>query len=453
MNGRAYPIVKMEWAAGATLGEFLQQNHRSKEKLRHLRASLAAVATYLEGQSMAHGDVQPGNVMVSNEGRSLQLIDYDGMYVEELRPLGSSELGHRNFQHPLRSGGLWNSNLDRFSFIALDLALRLLEEDPALWNHTQSDGDAILFRANDLSSPSQSALFMDLLQRPNFADTVGDFMKVCAAEVGSVPTLADFVAGRNIPVIVVAKSTSVSPSVYQSAYSVLDATAYAAALHYVGDRVELIGKVVDVKHGKTKHGLPYVFVNFGPWRGSIVKVAIWSDGLAAMTDRPSGSWVGKWVSVVGLVEPPYNSQQYGYSHIAVNVTAAGQLRIINEDQARYRLGSASRPNNGRILEQMTARSGRAQGAGSTTTQSRSRNQAVVRSMQSSTGTHGRPSPTPPRAAVQRSTGTHGRPSRPPIRPTKMRKPTVSDGRTSTPSCVVILVMLTVAYLLLSWVMS
>lgn len=122
--GKSFPIVKMAWASGTTLGEFLERNHRSSSNLLNLRASLQSLAKYLESQGMAHGDVQPGNVMVADAGNKVQLIDYDGIFVEELKTLGSSELGHRNFQHPKRASSSWNATLDRFSFISLDLAIR-----------------------------------------------------------------------------------------------------------------------------------------------------------------------------------------------------------------------------------------------------------------------------------------------------------------------------------------
>ena len=84
-------------------------------------------------------------MMVSGAG-VIQLIDYDGMFVEDIRDLGSSELGHINFQHPdRRSKNPFGPTMDRFSFIALSLALKALNDDPALWNKTGSDMDSINF--------------------------------------------------------------------------------------------------------------------------------------------------------------------------------------------------------------------------------------------------------------------------------------------------------------------
>lgn len=59
----------MAWASGTTLGEFLEQNYRNPSNLQNLRVSLRSLAKYLESQGMAHGDIQPGNVMVADSGK------------------------------------------------------------------------------------------------------------------------------------------------------------------------------------------------------------------------------------------------------------------------------------------------------------------------------------------------------------------------------------------------
>ena len=87
-------------------------------------------------------------------------------------------------------------------------------------------------------------------------------------------------------------------------YDVVLATNYETCLRRVGDKVEVIGRIVEVKEDSARNGKPYVFINFGDWRGQIFKIAIWSEGLAAISKKPDASWVGKWVSVVGLIEPP-----------------------------------------------------------------------------------------------------------------------------------------------------
>lgn len=392
--GNFYPVVKMTWATGATLGEFLEQNYRNSTALKQLASSLKVLAKYLEGQKLAHGDVQIENVMVADLGKAIQLIDYDGMFVEDLRSLGSAELGHRNFQHPKRSSNTWDATLDRFSFISIDLALRALADHPELWVKTQSGGDSILFKANDFSDPSRSTIFCDLFNRPAFSEDAKAFAAICQSSYDKIPNLDNFLAKINIPhvEISITQGHVGSPAQYLSAFPVLDATNYATCLMHVGDKIELIGQIVEVKQDKTKHGKPYIFINFGPWKGRIVKISIWSEGLAVITNKPTASWVGKWISVVGLMEPPYENKYYKYSHLAISVTLNSQLHVISEKEAKFRLaGSSTRSNasvshvsNREILEGLRAGKTPKSSSGKTGQQNApaTSNQAVLQNMKS-----------------------------------------------------------------------
>ena len=386
--GNSFPVVKMDWASGTTLGEFLEDRYRHKADLASLRASLLSLSSFLEAQGIAHGDIQPGNLMVSNGGRSLQLIDYDGMFVSDLRSFGSAELGHRNFQHPGRTTASWDVRLDRFSFIALALALRALESNPGLWADTASDSDGVLFRANDFARPDQSSVLQKLLALPDLSADAKSFAAICSASFTAVPTLGDFLERRNIPQATIRVSspttaTPVSVPPYISTYPVLEATNYAACLRHVGDRVELIGRIVELKQDKTRYGKPYVFINFGHLKGNIVKITIWSEGLRALTARPDVSWVGRWVSVVGLLEPPYRNARYGYSHLSITVTPSNQIHQLPEAEARFRLGARTAPPSAN-QDVLRGIHGKAPAAPPT-----SANQAILQSMR---GTQTQPSP-------------------------------------------------------------
>jgi hypothetical protein len=83
-----------------------------------------------------------------------------------------------------------------------------------------------------------------------------------------------------------------------------------------------------------------VFLNFGNWRLVQTKINIWSEGLAKLPQSPGRSWTGKWVSVTGLVDPPYKNRRLGYTHLSITVTEPNQLRTIEEAEARRRLASA-----------------------------------------------------------------------------------------------------------------
>lgn len=421
--GKSFPIVKMAWASGTTLGEFLEQNYRSPLNLQNLRTSLRSLSKYLESQGMAHGDIQPGNVMVSDAGKKIQLIDYDGIFVEELRALGSSELGHRNFQHPKRASNSWDGSLDRFSFICLDIATRALESEPELWARTHSDGDSILFKANDFADPSQSSIIRHLSGRQDFAEDARNFAAICKSAFEKTPTLEDFLAKRNIPQvpITIGQPSQETATQYLSAFPVLDATNYSLCLGLVGDKVELIGRIAEVKQDKTRHGKPYVFINFGPWQGHIVKISIWSEGLAALTSVPSSSWVGKWISVTGLMEPPYVNRQYNYSHLSISITQGSQLHIISEKDAKFRLagsstratGSVAKISNQAILIGLKAGSnntgsvpprGTSQRSGISNSTPSTSNQAVLQKMLTS-------QPAPPSSVTSQRASSHQKTSR------------------------------------------
>ncbi|MCS6471793.1 serine/threonine protein kinase [Burkholderia thailandensis] len=344
VDGGEYPIVKMAWAKGETLGEFLEDNHGSPQALGPLASSLESLSVFLERERIAHGDIQTGNVMVSGGGASVQLIDYDGMWIDEIKDLGSAEVGHVNFQHPGRKdANPFGPTLDRFSLISLWLSIEALRTDPSIWGKTNSEIDAIVFRASDFIDPSSSPAFALLASKATLAQKARAFAAICALPMQKAPTLADFIAGVNMPsppatVVLTGKIVEGKPRPgYIGAYEVLSATAYEACLLRVGNKVEVIGKIVEVKHDVAKNRKPYIFVNFGPWQGRIFKIAIWSDGLDALRTKPDDSWIGKWVSVVGLMEPPFENKRLRYTHLSINVTAVGQMTLLSEADARWRL--------------------------------------------------------------------------------------------------------------------
>lgn len=346
VEGAPYPIVKMAWAKGETLGEFLEDNRSSPQAIAKLSASLESLAIFLEKEKIAHGDFQTGNLMVSDGGTTLQLIDYDGMFVDEIKTLGSSELGHVNFQHPRRKAtNPFDHTLDRFSLISLWLALKALRLDPSVWDKTNSELDAIVFRANDFSDPASSPVFGMLSSNKALSADIKNFAAICASPMEKAPALADFIAGKNIPAT--ATEIRITGTVqagrpkpgYIGAYDVLSALDYDGCLRRVGDKVEVIGKIIEVKQDKARNGKPYIFINFGDWRGRIFKISIWSEGLAAIRSKPDSSWAGKWISVTGLMEPPYVSKKYKYSHLYITVATVGQMTVLSEADASWRLAA------------------------------------------------------------------------------------------------------------------
>ena len=115
--------------------------------------------------------------------------------------------------------------------------------------------------------------------------------------------------------------------------------------------VELVGKIQNVRSANDKNGRPYIFVNFADYRTNGVKLNIWNNAIKNGGTLPNESWVGKWVTIKGLVEPPYTSPKAMATHIAITANALSQITRITEDEAKYRLGEAiqnftTEPTNG-----------------------------------------------------------------------------------------------------------
>jgi len=341
---RVFPIVRMDWVEGDTLGIWLDKNFNNQRALEKARTDFVAIARFLEREGIAHGDIQNGNVMVADG--EIKLIDYDGMFVPGMHPGNGSETGHRHFQHPGRRVSNFGPGMDRFSFIALDLSLKALIEDRSLYSKFREGGETIIFKANDFADPQNSEIFRRLLAMPKLKGQARSFAAICEAPLAAVPTLDEFLSGRNIPaakapINATLASATKPAAAYIPAYPVVDALNFSAALQRVGDRVELIGRIVEIKPGSRKQGKGrskrYVFINFGSWRGNIVKISIWSDGLARLKEQPSAKWIGRWVSVTGLMDVPYETKLY--KHLSITVQEEGQIQWLDDAQAGFRLTS------------------------------------------------------------------------------------------------------------------
>jgi len=154
IRGTWYPILKMEWIDGEPLHVYIERNLYQPQALRSLILQWKEMLGVLSRNRIAHGDLQHGNVIVNNS--QLRLIDYDGMYVPGLRGLGSHEEGHRNYQHPDRTGQYFESSLDNFSAWVIFISLSALAIEPDLWKKLNGGDEALLFRRADFERPANS---------------------------------------------------------------------------------------------------------------------------------------------------------------------------------------------------------------------------------------------------------------------------------------------------------
>lgn len=154
IRGQWYPILKMEWVQGEPLHLFIEKHIGNPNALLSLAGRWVQMMRTLKQASIAHGDLQHGNVFVV--GGDLRLIDYDGMYVPALSGQVSHEIGHRNYQHPLRTVSDFGPHLDNFSAWVIYLSLIALTVEPTLWQRFGGGDECLLFRQKDFERPEDS---------------------------------------------------------------------------------------------------------------------------------------------------------------------------------------------------------------------------------------------------------------------------------------------------------
>ena len=284
VNGEIYPAVLMPWVEGNDLNQSLAHDH-SRTRIRRVRAALEELYWNLAAARISHGDLQHGNLIVGPDD-NITAIDYDGMFVHGMQPLPTRSLGHPNFQHPQRTQ-LTGPDLDRFSFILIDLALRALEMRPRLWEK-YNDHENVLFCASDLRSPRVSQLFDDLCRDNRLADMARRFMQVCEGPAENTPTLEAFFG-----------LASRQPERRNDMFRASDRS---SLLNRTGHPVSVIGRPYRLHLGTGRDGRRFAFLNFGHRRDGCLTGKVWSKGRdLAVPEEYLRSSIGKWVIITGEV--------------------------------------------------------------------------------------------------------------------------------------------------------
>jgi hypothetical protein len=192
VSGREYPALAMQWAEGETLGRFVERNRENPEALLTLAATLGDALERLRAAGIAHGDWQHDNLLVSEDGRHVTFVDYDGVFVSELADYPPGEKGHPNYQHPARTEGDYGPDLDRFPCLLMQTALVALAHEPSLWD-SYSDGESLLFGQMDLAEPAASVTFATLRLVAERSPELAGMLKTldAACRKGTHPDAAD----------------------------------------------------------------------------------------------------------------------------------------------------------------------------------------------------------------------------------------------------------------------
>jgi serine/threonine protein kinase len=187
--GRWYPLLKMEWLSGETLTDYIRANLLNPARLHGLIVQWLSLVESLQRASVAHGDLQHGNILVVDG--ALRLIDYDGMWVPTLAGLQSSELGEPNYQSPQRTVKEFGPDLDNFSSWVIGISLYALAVDPGLWKQFNGGDRCILFRRTDFENPVDSPLIKHLRSSRNadLREAVALFESLLYLPIRDIPSL------------------------------------------------------------------------------------------------------------------------------------------------------------------------------------------------------------------------------------------------------------------------
>ena len=195
LKGAWYPVVRMEWVEGESLSNFVGSHLNDPDALRRIAAQWrGGPAASLRGLGIAHNDLQHGNVMVQADGR-IRLVDYDGMFLPRFRGERSPELGHKNFQHPLRTAEDYDAYVDNFPSLVVYLSLLAIASDPGLWAFFNDDN--LIFTRKDYAAPGKSPLFDLLKKSPDqtVAKLAERLEEYCTLPVENVPDLETILHG------------------------------------------------------------------------------------------------------------------------------------------------------------------------------------------------------------------------------------------------------------------
>lgn len=122
----------------------------------------------------------------------------------------------------------------------------------------------------------------------------------------------------------------------------LDASNVDLCKQYIGNEIEVVGKVYAVVDWREKYGpsAPYLNVNFGDFKKEIIKIIIPHsivDNDAWMGRHPK-SWECLWISVFGtLTEQGPKKGNVHRGHLAINLSSEKKLVLLSKIEAERKL--------------------------------------------------------------------------------------------------------------------
>ena len=129
------------------------------------------------------------NVMVQSDD-AIRLVDYDGIFLPKFQGENSPEMGHKNFQHPLRTVQDYSERIDNFPSLVLYLSLLAVSSEPGLWGKFYNQ-ENLIFTKEDFAAPNESECFNALQSVPGsyVAELAAYLKECCELPVEQVPGL------------------------------------------------------------------------------------------------------------------------------------------------------------------------------------------------------------------------------------------------------------------------
>lgn len=197
IRGQWFPILKMHWVDARPLSRYIAENLYDPVALTALANQFRHVVADLQARGAAHGDLQHGNVMVTENG-IVKLIDYDGMYVPALAGRVGHEIGHRNYQHPERSEIDFGPSVDNFSAWVIYVSLLAIAVEPSLWPRLDAGEEKLLFSREDYIDPELGPGVRALNVSTN--GQLGQLTEVIKANVACSPSTVSVLHELTVPV-------------------------------------------------------------------------------------------------------------------------------------------------------------------------------------------------------------------------------------------------------------
>lgn len=169
VKGETLPITKMKWVDGQNLKKFICSHYQESKAIKKLAKSFLDMIIKLHSKHIAHGDLQHGNIIVSDSAK-IYLVDYDSMYVPQMgHNFPDIISGLIDYQHPSRKDNSNSSEkLDYFSELIIYASLLAIAEKPELaLKYDIENTEALLFKSNDFESFDKSEIYHDLKELNN----------------------------------------------------------------------------------------------------------------------------------------------------------------------------------------------------------------------------------------------------------------------------------------------